>query len=635
MTKQSRRNSSAGSEKSSHDEDASLEALKARVGAAVNIFTFLFVLVAILAPTSVYIYELLYNEDPPTIWWLDPAADIDLKDLSIGVSDKESNSLTTRDTKDDMEWVKPYARIGRRWSDGTYCGSDRSLSRHAAGNSSSAKHRKSTTSNSVGFIFDATYTDYRAYVSILLKDNTQSLCETRAVVVDPSSSSTSISSTSTSPHSESLYANRTWLHVPKVYPKAFLCRFYDHKSKLLASSSSQSVIGGYYVRCPVPTAVRQRHKLLMRLQWFEDAPVTASEADKTPRMRGRNQPNISGASNSVSVGVGGSKRSEPKMAPHFSHLFPVCSFLTSEYHAGLSSTSSASDGNTVLQNRGAAMIDSNGLSKSVSNITTGLGSRLGLFSPFRNHSRGAAADSDKDLITQYNVSVCTGAGLGYTGYEQTDRARLLEWLEYHRVLGVEHFFMYDLARYATNKNTNSTGAHGDQKLSLLNLREILSSYISTGVVTLVPWLELSCQSARVTKASGTDGAEDICDSHAVGAENGSLQNNYDATFERELQRYRHSDGSGGSSSGNDRGVKRNRQEHGSHQTEPGAPLSTSDRRRQRAERLHVRAMQSCYLRYRESSHWMAFLSPDEFIGVNSHHRYPPISYIQYIFTVHN
>ena len=339
-SKQSNSNSRKNSFDKVVDEEASLEALKARVGAAVNIFTLLFVIIAILAPSSVYIYELMYSEDPPTVWWLDPAIEEELKQDSIPVSLGDKSSLSTRMVSSDTEWAKSYLRISRRWSTGTYCGSDRSLSRHTTGNSSSTKHRKSAASFSTGFIFDATYTDYRAYVSILLKDNTQSLCETRAAIADSATSSST-----TSPHNEALYTNRTWLHVPKVYPKAFICRFYDHKSKLVASSSSQSVIAGYYVRCPVPTAVRARHKLLMRLQWFEDAPI-AVDASKTRHMRASNQSSLTSTiSSGSSSSIGSGNKKEPKMTQHFSHLFPVCSFLSAEYHSGqTSATAGTSEG---------------------------------------------------------------------------------------------------------------------------------------------------------------------------------------------------------------------------------------------------------------------------------------------------
>lgn len=45
---------------------------------------------------------------------------------------------------------------------------------------------------------------------------------------------------------------------------------------------------------------------------------------------------------------------------------------------------------------------------------------------------------------------------------------LREWLEYHRLTGVEHFFLYD------NESTDNTP-------------EVLAPYVQKGIVTLIPW----------------------------------------------------------------------------------------------------------------------------------------------------
>lgn len=625
MPKSNRRNSHDNIDKLVQEDDASLEALKARVGAAVNIFTLVFVVIAILAPSSVYIYELLYSEDPPTVWWLEVSDNLELKDLTIHSSNNELDTASEINVVSSGEWVRKYQRMSRRWSEGTFCSSERSLARHSGSDGTNTKHRKSSTAQSNGFIFDATYTDYRAYVSILLKDNTQSLCETRAAVNDHPTSS----STSSSAYSESLYANRTWLHVPKVYPKAFYCRFYDHKSKLLASSSSQSLIAGYYVRCPVPPAVRHRHKLLMRLQWFEEIQDSESRTGKHQQhMRGRNQT--------------GTFRREPKQATHFSHLFPVCTHISTEYHSGYGSTSSTQNTNSA-QSSGSSdvatvSVATDGSTRAHLNISTF--SALGLLSALRNHSRGGhPADSDIDLVTQYNMSVCGGVGQGSTGYTSWDRLQLIEWLEYHRVLGVEHFFLYDFARSSTSPSSvaakkasvspSSTEAFDPiaDKEPSLSLREILAPFVSAGVVTLIPWLEPSCQSARAVRAGASEDSEDVCvqsrdeyHSTVTTADEESFRREYESVFVREFERYHTAASTAETKDGKTSSGHAGQGSQKDAISRDPSPVS-SDRRRQRAEQQHIRAMQSCYLRHRESSHWMAFLSPNEFVGVNSHRRY--------------
>lgn len=61
---------------------------------------------------------------------------------------------------------------------------------------------------------------------------------------------------------------------------------------------------------------------------------------------------------------------------------------------------------------------------------------------------------------KYNVSVCA--------IFRDEGKYLKEWIEYHRIIGVEHFYLYN-------------------NFSKDNYKEILDSYIEEGVVTLVDW----------------------------------------------------------------------------------------------------------------------------------------------------
>lgn len=67
------------------------------------------------------------------------------------------------------------------------------------------------------------------------------------------------------------------------------------------------------------------------------------------------------------------------------------------------------------------------------------------------------------------LSVCTATG-------RSDRAHLIEWIEYHRLIGVDHFYIYD-----TSKQQNGRG-----------ILTLLSDYVSEGVVTIVPWAYDNC-----------------------------------------------------------------------------------------------------------------------------------------------
>ena len=53
------------------------------------------------------------------------------------------------------------------------------------------------------------------------------------------------------------------------------------------------------------------------------------------------------------------------------------------------------------------------------------------------HKRGSSGQQPRYKRShEYNISICSSTS-------QSNKALLVEWLEYHRLLGVEHFFIYD------------------------------------------------------------------------------------------------------------------------------------------------------------------------------------------------
>ena len=67
---------------------------------------------------------------------------------------------------------------------------------------------------------------------------------------------------------------------------------------------------------------------------------------------------------------------------------------------------------------------------------------------------------------KYNISICA--------IFKNEAPYMREWIEYHILLGVEHFYLY---------NNNSDD----------NFRDVLSQYISNGIVTLTEWPEIPGQ----------------------------------------------------------------------------------------------------------------------------------------------
>ena len=88
-----------------------------------------------------------------------------------------------------------------------------------------------------------------------------------------------------------------------------------------------------------------------------------------------------------------------------------------------------------------------------------------------------AAELVKDIVNTnmdnkgryYGVSVCTATG-------RINRSHIVEWIEYHKYLGVDHFFIY---------LTSSTTQHSMDYAAL-------SDYVIEGTVTIVPWGYQNC-----------------------------------------------------------------------------------------------------------------------------------------------
>ena len=63
------------------------------------------------------------------------------------------------------------------------------------------------------------------------------------------------------------------------------------------------------------------------------------------------------------------------------------------------------------------------------------------------------------------MSVCTATA-------RSNRRELVEWIEYHRLAGIEHFFIYN------------TATHNQQN----DIKQTLKDYIKEDIVTVIPWV---------------------------------------------------------------------------------------------------------------------------------------------------
>ena len=88
-----------------------------------------------------------------------------------------------------------------------------------------------------------------------------------------------------------------------------------------------------------------------------------------------------------------------------------------------------------------------------------------------------AVEFAKDIVNKnmdvtgryYGIAVCTATN-------RINRSHMVEWLEYHKYLGVDHFFIY---------LTSSTTQHSTDYATL-------SDYVLEGTVTIVPWGYQNC-----------------------------------------------------------------------------------------------------------------------------------------------
>ena len=107
-------------------------------------------------------------------------------------------------------------------------------------------------------------------------------------------------------------------------------------------------------------------------------------------------------------------------------------------------------------------------------------------STFLREESMKGTDGDFERRKKGRLSVCTATS-------RSDRARLVEWIEYHRLIGVDHFYIYDTSRRQSSHNVLSA----------------LSDYVSEGVVTVVLWGYENCvigmASGRYVSYTGSDG----------------------------------------------------------------------------------------------------------------------------------
>lgn len=259
------------------------------------------------------------------------------------------------------------------------------------------------------------------------------------------------------------------------------CRFYDRKSLLIGTVQSFKIIAGMIIRCPIPPSLR----------------IKASSTDDRLHIR-------------LSIPI-------PSASSHRRRLLASTNLRGGHREAANASTSISA---SRLEGKDHVLSPMFGVcplaaSRSLSPVK-GPGNRTA-------NLQGSEAMIEEDRPA-YNISICSST-------VSRSKIRLVEWIEYHRMIGIDHFFIYDRyirslrsaawlnpssprSRDADDKDDeadddddddNANYEHRNESIASASnssrfssrrakdsLFEILRDYIDYGIVTVVPWPYKDC-----------------------------------------------------------------------------------------------------------------------------------------------
>lgn len=226
---------------------------------------------------------------------------------------------------------------------------------------------------------------------------------------------------------------------------AVLCKFYDHRSQFIVNSKSIQIVPGMLVRCPVPSILRvsNKNKIQLKIQ------LTRKVLNKMISSFDHTKDAITGYFSGL--GRGGDNEII------ISRIFPICPPV-----------------------RKIAKLSHN----------------------LRNHENEAKKIAEKNFIIDkmlldnyvHNISVCSSIT-----NEGSSPLHIVEFVEYYRLLGVAHFFLYDTRdqigtyRGASGSVDDDNGKEGDRyRYYNDGLEDIMQEYQSLGILTLVKWSNRNC-----------------------------------------------------------------------------------------------------------------------------------------------
>jgi len=303
------------------------------------------------------------------------------------------------------------------------------------------------------WVWDASFSDtLGAYISILLVDNdicpynkTRFLSERSDFMKDKSKENLKA------------YLNSTSISKDSLKSKIF-CRYYDKRSHLLGTVVSTKVLATtkdeYYAKQDINNNNNNKFKSFKNMKniYIVRCPVPIEYRDKS-LLQIRMQ------------------------IPPFSPLLTRTPLLSKF----------KKNGKQLLQidnNPDKKLVVSNNIVKKQGNQIFTM-TQMFPICPFAVKRK--PIDSPQQRL--YNISLCTTL-------KNDIKEEVVEWIEQHRILGIEHIFMFDSRVKVKNSKV-------DDDSDEYQMDKILNKYIESGILTLIPWYFSNCED------SSTDSVEKV------------------------------------------------------------------------------------------------------------------------------
>eukprot|EP01038_Epipyxis_sp_PR26KG_P013671 gene13671-18346_t len=256
-----------------------------------------------------------------------------------------------------------------------------------------------------------------------------------------------------------------------------ICKFYDNEMNMIGSVSSFKIVYDHLVRCPIPFDIKQNiksnpnYRINIRLQlpqWPQQFHPNDKKELKSQKNNHRLLSNNNDENNNVLNNrklIKNTHRKNDKndysydTLPPLSKIFGVCPLpIIKKYNNN--------NNNNNNNNRNLDELSPFSSSHNILPIDEQENHRKLLTDSIsNNHNK-----NDENFL--YNFSMCSSL----SSFNNND---LLEWIEYHRMIGVQHFFLYDTYYNRSSwKSSSHTINHAKKNVIPISISQISSKNLS-------------------------------------------------------------------------------------------------------------------------------------------------------------